>query len=111
MREGEQKSTVLLGIMLWCTGKCEGQYAAAAGVLELTSGVTFTWPGASSGSVQEWICVFVLHSSLSCRPAVSDSIPESALHTIQSSQLHGKGRCALIKVSKGRQEHEKSFNS
>lgn len=97
MREQDQKPTLLLGIMPWCTWKCEGRYTAAAGVLELTSGVMFRLPEASSGSVQEWICVFLLHNSLSCSPAVSDSISESALHTIQSSWLHGKGGCAVIK--------------
>lgn len=97
VRQQDQKPALLMGIMPWCTWKCEGRYTAAAGVLELTSGVTFRSPEASSGSVQEGICVFLLHNSLSCSPAVSDCISESALHIIQSSQLCGKGRCAVMK--------------
>lgn len=50
--EWGQKLALLMGIMLWCTWECEGQYAAAAVVLVLALGVMFRSPEVSGGSVQ-----------------------------------------------------------
>lgn len=92
--------------------ECEGQYAAAAVVLELASGVTFRSPEASNGSGQWWIYVFLLHNSLSCSPVVSDSISESAAACHPALMVLWKRQMSGDKeVFKGRGEHEKPSSS
>lgn len=74
-------------------------------------GVMFRSPEVSSGSVQLWIYAFLLHKSLSCSLAVSDSMRESCCIPPGAHTSVEEVECAVIKRCPRRERGMRSFST